>query len=387
MSVDSEAPGSALVSVIIPVFNCAEFLDEALQSVLRQTHRPLELSVRDDGSTDTSVEVIERWIPKLAEHGIDTVLSVRRPHQLSGSDSQPSAAASAAIDCDAPPVVSEGNSALESRFTDGRIAKRHRSDEGESEGGAGPARNAAVRQSTGQWLCFLDADDFMRDDRVELQLATARRNPRAIVGSRFTRIPEGSTPRYTRWCNGLTPHELMTHRFRELTVVQPTWFVARSVFEEVGGYAASVAEDLIFFFRHIEQWLAAHNMSGPELCGREERPPPLVRLDESLVTYRYRGAASVSAGTSRELIRTLRIEALQRQVLSRGEWAKFGIWGAGKYGKAFYRGLNQECQQKVTAFYDVDESKLGVYNDHGPTRKALVRQVSSVWPCASSVSA
>ena len=46
-----------LVSVVIPVFNGERFLAAAIQSVLDQTHRPLELIVVDDGSSDGSATV------------------------------------------------------------------------------------------------------------------------------------------------------------------------------------------------------------------------------------------------------------------------------------------------------------------------------------------
>lgn len=48
------------ISVLLPVYNCARFLDEALESVLGQTWRDFECIVIDDGSTDGSQEIVRR---------------------------------------------------------------------------------------------------------------------------------------------------------------------------------------------------------------------------------------------------------------------------------------------------------------------------------------
>lgn len=49
------------VSVLLPVFNGARFLDESMGSILRQEHVDLELIVIDDASTDDTPRIIERW--------------------------------------------------------------------------------------------------------------------------------------------------------------------------------------------------------------------------------------------------------------------------------------------------------------------------------------
>ena len=49
-----------LVSTIIPVYNRARFLDEAVESVLQQMHRPIELILVDDGSTDGTADKVDQ---------------------------------------------------------------------------------------------------------------------------------------------------------------------------------------------------------------------------------------------------------------------------------------------------------------------------------------
>src|SRR5438067_1162064 len=53
-------PPPAAVSVVVPSYNHAPFIETALRSIFRQTHTPAELVVIDDGSSDNSAQIIER---------------------------------------------------------------------------------------------------------------------------------------------------------------------------------------------------------------------------------------------------------------------------------------------------------------------------------------
>ena len=55
------APADNLVSCILPVFNGAPFLSEAIESILQQRHAPLDVIVIDDGSTDGSAAIAARY--------------------------------------------------------------------------------------------------------------------------------------------------------------------------------------------------------------------------------------------------------------------------------------------------------------------------------------
>lgn len=109
--------------------------------------------------------------------------------------------------------------------------------------GAGEARNRAVSVSGGEILVFLDADDIMLPGRISAQVAAVMEAPDNIIGCKFVREPKDATPRYTSWANGLTDDELLTHQFRELTLIQPTWCMSRSHFDAIGGYDSRLVDE------------------------------------------------------------------------------------------------------------------------------------------------
>lgn len=98
------------VSIIVPAFNQGRYLRQAVESALGQTHANVEVVIVDDGSTDSTFEVCRE-------------LSVR------------------------PNVVV--------------IRQENR--------GVGAARNRGAAAAIGDYLCFLDADDFYHQDKVALQ--------------------------------------------------------------------------------------------------------------------------------------------------------------------------------------------------------------------------
>jgi glycosyltransferase involved in cell wall biosynthesis len=108
---------SPLVSVVIPVYNGAKFLGAAIESVLAQTYQPIELIIVDDGSTDDSPELIDSYGSR--------VVAVRQKN-----------------------------------------------------GGVGRARNAGILSARGDFVAFLDQDDWWMSDKVEKQVRVFLTNDR-----------------------------------------------------------------------------------------------------------------------------------------------------------------------------------------------------------------
>lgn len=61
---------NSLVSVVIPTYNRAHCINQALTSLVRQSYRPLEILVVDDGSEDETHQVVERFISMHADHDL-----------------------------------------------------------------------------------------------------------------------------------------------------------------------------------------------------------------------------------------------------------------------------------------------------------------------------
>ena len=104
-----------LISVIVPVYNIAPYLQQSMHSVLNQTYRNLEVIAVDDGSTDDSFEVLREIASK-----------------------------------------------------DGRIHVIH-----QENGGVTSARLHGVREASGEWIGFVDGDDYIEPEMYQRLLDNA----------------------------------------------------------------------------------------------------------------------------------------------------------------------------------------------------------------------
>lgn len=99
-----------LISIIIPVFNVEKYLDRCIISIINQTYSKIEIVLVDDGSTDASGKICDKY-----------------------------------------------------SMLDRRISVVHKEN-----GGLSDARNAGLERIHGQWVCFVDSDDWVTDNYIEL---------------------------------------------------------------------------------------------------------------------------------------------------------------------------------------------------------------------------
>jgi len=170
------------VSVIIPTYNRAHIVGEAIDSVLAQTYRDFEIIVVDDASTDNTQEVLARY---LSEHG-ERIRYIRR----------------------------------------------------ETNGGAGAARNDGIRASAGEFIAFLDSDDLYLPRRLEAAVAFLNQN--ADLGGVYTDCqalgPDGQI--IARSMVGATSSRKRIRTWRDVACYEPmntdTITIRRQCLQQVG---------------------------------------------------------------------------------------------------------------------------------------------------------
>jgi len=174
-----------LISLIVPVYNTAAFLPRCLDSILAQTQRDLEILAVNDGSTDESWAILEDYAQKF-------------PDQI-------------------------------------RIFQKE-------NGGLSHTRNFAIDRARGEFLAFVDSDDYLSPDFCEKMLEKARRENLDMVLCDFYYEYDSGERRYSSIRKNLSdqPH-------REALLSAPmvcTRLFRRSLFDTLRFRCGILYEDL-----------------------------------------------------------------------------------------------------------------------------------------------
>ncbi len=201
------------VSVIIANYNYGRFLRQSVESALGQSLRPHEVIVVDDGSTDDSIEILRSFG--------DSVITVEQ-----------------------------------------------------ANAGVGAARNKGAETATGDFLAFLDSDDYWHAEKLEKQLRKFSSDPEfGFVQCGLTNVDEnGNTlDDYLTGEEGSIADKLL--RFQPV-VIANTIVVKRGLFHDIGGYDTN--RDL----HPSEDW---------DLCYRLALKSKVGFVREPLHFYRHHG--------------------------------------------------------------------------------------------------
>lgn len=182
------------VSVVIPVYNHETFIAEAIESVLQQSYPNLQIIVVDDGSTDGTKDVLEKFKGKIE-------------------------------------LISQANAGLPA------------------------ARNAGIRRATGEFIAFLDSDDVFLPEKIEKQLRVFEENPEVGMVHTGASVVRPNETGWEVWYDYWPPtyatrEEQIDELLKWNYMVVSTVMVRRELFSQVGLFNESLryAED-------YEMWL------------------------------------------------------------------------------------------------------------------------------------
>ena len=188
-----------LISVIIPVYNTEAYVEKCIRSVIGQTYKELEILIVDDGSTDSSGEICDRLATE-----------------------------------------------------DDRIRVFH-----QKNGGQASARNYALSVSRGEYIGYVDSDDWIAEDMYEVMLNTITQNDCDIcVCGRYAVEGDSIRPSFGSEVDSLTVMDRLEAVRRFLTyksVDSSAWdkLWKRSVLEDVEFPIGYICEDIPFVYNAL----------------------------------------------------------------------------------------------------------------------------------------
>lgn len=126
-----------LVSVIMPTYNCAKYIEESIHSVINQTVKDWELQIIDDCSTDNTADIIKPFLNQYSN-----IHYYRLP----------------------------------------------------KNGGPAVARTVGIKRATGKYIAFLDSDDLWNKDKLEKQISFMEQSGALFSCTGYSQMSEAGNP-------------------------------------------------------------------------------------------------------------------------------------------------------------------------------------------------
>ena len=193
---------AGLISVIVPVYNVEKYIEKCIDSISKQTYRNLEIILIDDGSTDNSGQICDEYLKM-----------------------------------------------------DSRIQVYHKKN-----GGLSSARNAGLRVARGEWVGFVDSDDYIEPDMYETLLGSMGEDVDIVCCARKIMYPSEAKKQFKYFCtlnkemvfsNEEAMRELLLQKNMSFSVC--TKLFRRSLLKDMYFPYGKTSEDLPFTYEAFKR--------------------------------------------------------------------------------------------------------------------------------------
>ena len=203
-------------SIIIPLYNKAPYVKKALESVFAQTYTDYEVIVVDDGSTDESASIAEEYIREVKGYRLE--------------------------------VKGEENSKADTNAYN--LSPINYKLIRQANAGVSAARNNGVAQSHGEYIAFLDADDWWEPTYLERMAQLIEDYPKAgLYGMNYIYYKPGKTRVALHTDTGYINYPKEYLRNNAMMIFTSSSSSSRKVYEEMGGFPMGIklGEDFLLW--------------------------------------------------------------------------------------------------------------------------------------------
>lgn len=202
----------ALVSIVMPAYNCEKYVVEAINSILAQTYRNWELLVLDDGSKDDTLRIIEEFSQK-----------------------------------------------------DSRIKALPNG----KNMGVSATRNRGIELASGEWIAFLDSDDMWKPEKLEKQFEIVEKEAAEFLFTGSSYINEEGEA-YKEIFE--VPEKITYKKLRNQNVIScSSVLVKKKYFEHIKMEKDEMHEDYAVWLRILKLGVTAFGVNEPLLIYRISR--------------------------------------------------------------------------------------------------------------------
>lgn len=297
-------------SVIVPLYNKAPYVRHALESIAAQTFRDYEVIVVNDGSSDNSPEIVKAFVERLDDRWT---------------------------------ILSQANS------------------------GVAAARNNGVAKSRGEYVCFLDADDWWEPTFLEEMDRLINEYPDAgLYATNYVYYKPGKTHVALKFERGYMNYPEAYLHSAAMPVITCATCMPRKVFDEMGGFPVGIklGEDFLLWAKTALHYRVA-------FCEK-----PLAYYNNDVPTH-LRATRNLHAPQYNMFFHLDEIETIVKSRESRKEWKVLLDWQ--RVNGLFEYWLSEEYHDVAAEELKKVDWSIQPKNARKPYKKPILLQKTKRW--------